>query len=133
LLSRRSRAKRNNLESPAPDGHLFEPDDNSGRADGLFKAAASRTPTTVNFSQADIASLLELFENAKTFGSLIQVPPKLAAKLPEIEKRLDNVLTHGDLTHASAHVLKPLLQQARLLEGSTMPWLRIHRTWGSCL
>ena len=38
-----------------------------------------------------------LFENAKTFGSLIQVPPKLAAKLPEIEKRLDDVLKHGDL------------------------------------
>ena len=39
-------------------------------------------------SQGDIASLLELFEDAKTFGSLIQVPPKLAAKLPEIEQRL---------------------------------------------
>jgi type II restriction/modification system DNA methylase subunit YeeA len=66
-------------------------------------------------SIADIASLLELFANAKTFGSLIQVPPKLSAKLSEIRKRLDDVLTHGDLTHASAHVLKPLLQQAGLL------------------
>lgn len=66
-------------------------------------------------SQGDIASLLELFENAKTFGSLIQIPPNLAANLPEIEKRLDDVLKHGDLTHASAHVLKPFLQQARLL------------------
>ena len=66
-------------------------------------------------SQGDIASLLELFENAKTFGSLIQVPPKLAAKLPEIEQRLNDVLKHGDLTHASAHVIKPLLQQARFL------------------
>lgn len=66
-------------------------------------------------SQPDIASLLELFENAKTFGSLIQIPPKLAAKLSEIEKRLDDVLDFGDLTHRPAHVLKPLLQQARLL------------------
>lgn len=40
---------------------------------------------------------------------LIQVSPKLAAKLPEIEKRVDEVLTHSDLTHASAHVLKPAL------------------------
>jgi hypothetical protein len=103
------------LESPAPDGHLFEPDDNLFTRAEAVKAAASRTPTTVNFTQADIASLLELFENAKTFGSLIQVPPKLAAKLPEIEKRLDAVLTHGDLTHASAHVLKPLLRQGMLL------------------
>jgi len=107
--------KEGELESPAPDGHLFEPDDNLFTRAEAAKAAASRTPTTVNFSQADIASLLELFENAKTFGSLIKVPPKLAAKLPEIEKRLDDVLTHGDLTHASAHVLKPLLQQAGLL------------------
>jgi len=66
-------------------------------------------------SQGDIASLLALFENAKTFGSLIQVPPKLTKKLSEIENRLDQVLKHGDLTHASAHVLKPLIQQARLL------------------
>ena len=66
-------------------------------------------------SQSDIISVLELFENAKTFGSLIQVPPKLAATLPEIEKRLADVLKHGDLMHTSGHVIKPLLQQARLL------------------
>jgi type II restriction/modification system DNA methylase subunit YeeA len=107
--------KEGELESPAPDGYLFEPDDNLFTRAEATKATASRTPTTVNFSQADIASLLELFENANTFGSLIQVPPKLAAKLPEIEKRLDDVLKFGDLTHASAHVLKPLLRQARLL------------------
>jgi hypothetical protein len=82
--------------------------------DGLFsnKGLAEKG----HVSQGDIVALLELFENAKTFGSLIQVPPKLALKLPEIEKRLNEVLTHGDLTHASAHVLKPLLQQARLLD-----------------
>jgi len=107
--------KEGELESPAPDGHLFESDDNLFTRAEDAKAAASRTPTTVNFSQADIATLLELFEHAKTFGSLIQIPPKLAAKLPEIEKRLDDVLNCGDLTHASVRVLKPLLRQARLL------------------
>jgi hypothetical protein len=107
--------KQGELESPAPDGYLFEPDDNLFTRAEEIKAAASRTLTTVNFSQADIALLLELFENAKTFGSLIHVTPKLAAKLPEIEKRVNDVLRFGDLTHASAHVLKPLLQQARLL------------------
>ena len=71
-----------------------------------------------------------MFENAKTFGSLIQIPPKLAAKLPEIEKRLNDVLKHGDLTHASAHVLKPLLAAGSTAwQDSTTPWLRIHRTW----
>jgi type II restriction/modification system DNA methylase subunit YeeA len=94
-----------------PNEYLFE--EIQEEKDGLFsnKALAEKG----HVSQGDIASLLELFENAKTFGSLIQVPPKLVAKLPEIEKRLDDVLTHGDLTHASAHVLKPFLLQAGLL------------------
>ncbi|TWW11162.1 class I SAM-dependent DNA methyltransferase [Planctomyces bekefii] len=107
--------KEDELESSAPDGHLFETDDNLFTRAEAAKAAASRAPTTVNFSQADIASLLEFFEKANTFGSLIQIHPKLVAKLLEIEKRLDDVLNFGDLTHASAHVLKPLLRLARLL------------------
>ena len=94
-----------------PSEYLFEEIEEEKA--GLFSRKALAEKGHV--SQGDIASLLELFENAKTFGSLIQVPPKLAAKLPEIEKRLDDVLKYGDLTHASAHVLKPLLQQARLL------------------
>jgi type II restriction/modification system DNA methylase subunit YeeA len=80
---------------------------------GLFSKKALAEKAYV--SQGDITSLLDLFENAKTFGSLIQVQSKLAAKLPEIEKRLDDVLKRGDLTHAAAHVMKPLLHQARLL------------------
>ena len=66
-------------------------------------------------AQADVATLLELFEDAKTFGSLIQVPPKLTEKLPSIEQRLRDVLQHGDLTHATAGVIAPLLLQARFL------------------
>lgn len=94
-----------------PKEYLFE--EIQEEKDGLFSKRAMAEKGHV--SQTDIACLLELFENAKTFGSLIQIPPKLAVKLPEIEKRLDDVLKFGDLTHASAHVLKPLLQQARLL------------------
>lgn len=94
-----------------PTEYLFE--EIQEEKDGLFSKKALAEKGHV--SQGDIGSLLALFENAKTFGSLIQVPPKLAVKLPEIEKRLDDVLKHGDLTHASAHVLKPLLQQARFL------------------
>jgi type II restriction/modification system DNA methylase subunit YeeA len=94
-----------------PSEYLFEEIEEEKA--GLFskKALAEKG----HISQADIAYLLELFENAKTFGSLIQIPPKLVAKLPEIEKRLDDVLKFGDLTHASAHVLKPVLPQAWLL------------------
>jgi type II restriction/modification system DNA methylase subunit YeeA len=94
-----------------PVEHLFE--EIEEERDGLFNKKALAEKGQV--SQAAIASLLELFENAKTFGSLIQVPPKLAAKLPEVEKRLEDVLKRGDLTHALAHVLKPLIQQARML------------------
>lgn len=94
-----------------PKEYLFE--EIQEEKDGLFSKKALAEKGHV--SQADIASLVELFENAKTFGSLIQIPPKLAAKLPEIEKRLDDVLKFGDLTHASAHVLNPLLRQVRLL------------------
>ena len=64
-----------------PSEYLFEEiEDEKAR---LFSKKAMAEKGHV--SQADIATLLELFENAKTFGSLIQVPPKLAAKLPEIE------------------------------------------------
>jgi type II restriction/modification system DNA methylase subunit YeeA len=94
-----------------PKEYLF--DEIQEEKDGLFSKKALAEKGHV--SQADIAGLVELFEHAKTFGSLIQVPPKLAVKLPEIEKRLDDVLKCGDLTHVPAQVLKPLLLQAMLL------------------
>ena len=68
-------------------------------------------------SQGNIAILLDLFENGDTFGSLIQIPSNLAATMPKIEQRLKDVLKHGDLTHAPAHVIKSLLKQAQLLAG----------------
>jgi len=83
-----------------PKEYLFE--DMQEEKDGLFSKKALAEKGYV--SQSDIASVLALFEDAKTFGSLMQVPPQLAAKLPEIEKRLDDVLKHGDLTHISASI-----------------------------
>ena len=100
-----------NKEEMPPSEYLFEEIENEKTPLFSNKSHAEKG----HVSQGDIASLLALFENAKTFGSLIQVPPKLAAKLPEIERRLDDVLKHGDLTLAPAHVIKPLLQQARFL------------------
>jgi hypothetical protein len=98
-------------EEMPPSEYLYEEVEEEKA--GLFSKKALAEKGHV--SQGDIASLLALFENAKTFGSLIQVPPKLAAKLPAIEKRLNDVLRYGDLTHAPAHVLKPLLQQTQFL------------------
>jgi hypothetical protein len=66
-------------------------------------------------AEADVAALLELFEDAKTYGSLIQIPAGLAEKLPAIEERLVAVLKDGDLTHAQAGVIAPLLRQAAVL------------------
>ncbi len=100
-----------NKEELPPSEYLFEEIENEDTP--LFSRKTQGEKEHV--SQGDIVSLLALFENAKTFGSLIEVPPKLAAKVPEIERRLKDVLKHGDLTHAPAHVLKPLLQQARFL------------------
>jgi type II restriction/modification system DNA methylase subunit YeeA len=94
-----------------PSEYLFE--EIQEEKDGLFSKKALAEKGCV--SKGDIASLLELFENAKTLGSLIQIPPKLADTLPAIEMRLDDVLKCGDLTHAPAHDLKPLLRQARRL------------------
>jgi hypothetical protein len=91
----------------------YLPEEIQEEKDGLFGKNALKEKLHV--LPHDIADLLELFENAKTFGSLIQVPQKLAAKLTEIEKRLADVLKHGDLTHASAHVLKQIVLQAKLL------------------
>ncbi len=100
-----------NKEEMPPSEFLFEEIENENTP--LFSKRALAEKGHV--SQGDIASLLALFENARTFGSLIQVPPRLAAKLPEIERRLNEVLKHGDLTHTSAHVIKPLIQQTRML------------------
>ena len=100
-----------NKEESPPSEFLFDEIENENTP--LFSKKTRGEKGHV--SQGDIASLLTLFENAKTFGSLIQVPPKLAVKLLEIEQRLNDVLKHGDLTHTPARVIKPLLQQARML------------------
>ena len=109
-------SERQETEPPRPDGFLFETENN------LFThAAESRAAETIanrslpSITKEDIASLITLFENAKTFGSLIQVPSKWVGKLPDIAKRLEDVLKYGDLTHTFARVLEPLLRQARLL------------------
>jgi Eco57I restriction-modification methylase len=66
-------------------------------------------------SYDDVSSLLAAFQDAKTFGSLIQISSALSKKLPQLENRLNYVLEHGDMVHAAAITIKPLLRQARLL------------------
>jgi hypothetical protein len=62
----------------------------------------------------DLTELQRLFEHATTFGSLIQVPEGLAAKLPALKQL--NEATSQDLFVADAlKCLGPLVQQAEML------------------
>ncbi|MFC1792654.1 BREX-1 system adenine-specific DNA-methyltransferase PglX [Planctomycetota bacterium] len=62
----------------------------------------------------DLTELKRLFKHATTFGSLIQVPERLAEKLPALEQLSD--ATSEDLFVSEARErLGPLVQQAELL------------------
>lgn len=63
---------------------------------------------------ADLTELKRLFEHAKTFGSLIQVPEELAAKLPAL-KHLSEATSQDLFVSEALKHLKLLVQQAELL------------------
>ena len=56
-------------ETPPP-GQLFETEDN------LFTQVATTASASQTSALTDVKALVDLFEHAKTFGSLIQVPPR---------------------------------------------------------
>lgn len=71
---------------------------------------------STGITQADLQELLDLFEHASTFGSLIQVPATFSKKLPDLEIKLNTGLASGDIfSQQSAQELLPLVQQAKLL------------------
>ncbi len=88
------------------------------QSDRLFEVeetlfSKSQLAVAGELTQADIAVLIHLFEDAKTFGSLIRIPPKLAEKLPLIEERTRLVAQRGD--HQSQYLAKsflPFVEQA---------------------
>ncbi|GAO25245.1 type II restriction enzyme [Alicycliphilus sp. B1] len=66
--------------------------------------------------RATIAALVETFEHAKTFGSLIQIPYALKTHLAVLPQVLALVKQSGDMyANAAADDLLPLVQQARVL------------------
>ena len=78
--------------------------------------AFSQDLASTGIAQADLKELLELFEHASTFGSLIQIPQALAKKLPDLETKLNTASESGDIfAQQSAQDLLPLVQQAKLL------------------
>ncbi len=92
---------------PPPD-RLFEDEDT------LF--TKQRMSVAGEVSQTDVAVLIELFEAAHNFGSLIAVPPKLATRLTLIEERARDVVRHAeDLFSATAASFLPVIEQAKFL------------------
>ncbi|QQN89707.1 BREX-1 system adenine-specific DNA-methyltransferase PglX (plasmid) [Acinetobacter variabilis] len=78
--------------------------------------AFSQDLASANIAQTDLKELLDLFEHASTFGSLIQIPQAFAKKLPDLETKLNTALVSGDIfSQQSAQELLPLVQQAKLL------------------
>lgn len=78
--------------------------------------AISQDLASTGIAQADLKELLDLFEHASTFGSLIQIPEAFAKKLPDLESKLNKALESGDIfAQQSAQELLPLVQQAKLL------------------
>jgi len=95
-----------------PPGQLFETEDN------LFTRAASTTAPPPAVSLSDVKAVIDLFEHAKTFGSLIQVPEALASRLPRIEQRCREVAAQtGEIVSRTAAKFLPIVEQARMLAG----------------
>lgn len=66
--------------------------------------------------RADLLSLLNVFEHATTFGSLIQIPKELAQNLVDLEVKLTEIINSKNLlAEPVAKQLLPLVQQAQFL------------------
>ena len=77
---------------------------------------ATPTRPTDNALQPTIAALIATFEHAKTFGSLIQIPPQLNAGVHKLLQTVQQTMESGDLyARAAAQDVWPLLRQAQVL------------------
>ncbi|MER2513944.1 MAG: BREX-1 system adenine-specific DNA-methyltransferase PglX, partial [Nitrosomonas ureae] len=85
----------------------------------LFAKVAKETDVLTEDEKltiTDLNELLELFESAKTFGSLIRIPEEIMEKLPLIRERLKKASASGDLmARQSADLLKPYFRQTVLM------------------
>jgi len=80
-------------------------------AEGLAKGVEL---SDYGLKPGDLTELKRLFEHATTFGSLIQVPEGLAAKLPAL-KQLSEATSQDLFVSEALKRLGPLVQQAELL------------------
>ncbi len=99
-------------EKQPPSGELFE--EIADEKSPLF--SRKNLSKAGDISQADVAHLIDLFEHGKTFGSLIQIPEKLAEKLPAIAQRVDDVIAHGGMfEQGTAREFRALIEQSQIL------------------
>lgn len=78
--------------------------------------AFSQDLASTGIDQTDLKELLDLFEHASTFGSLIQIPAAFTKKLPDLEEKLNIASESGDIfSQQSAQELLPIVEQAKLL------------------
>ncbi len=73
---------------PAPDGFLFETEETLFTRSPTNDANTAAKGHSLNIDKEEVATLINVFKNSKTFGSLLQIPSTLSAKIPEVENRL---------------------------------------------
>ena len=88
-----------------------------GMTESIFEDAQSNLIDAVDdVDFTALQSVLVLFEHAKTFGSLIQVPQDKMAYLHDLHSQLQTLLLQGDsYQKPAAAVLLPFVQQAQVL------------------
>jgi len=86
-----------------------------GQSQSLFEAEQKELSSNDNTYQA-IVDLIERFQNAKTFGSLIEVPNSFEAPLKRLLEVLTELVESGDtMQKTAAKQLMPIVQQAWVL------------------
>ncbi len=82
------------------------------------EGSAAELHSALNAPQIDyamVSQLVQAFEQAKTFGSLIQIPDELASALPGLRQELEAVREGGDLLgRDAAETLLRLVAQAEV-------------------
>ena len=83
---------------------------------GLNADQLAQSLSKFGVNRNTIADLIDTFQHAKTFGSLIQIPAKLANALSDLNEQCQQAQNTGDLfAQEAAQSLLPLITQASLL------------------
>jgi type II restriction/modification system DNA methylase subunit YeeA len=83
---------------------------------GLNVDQFAQSLSQFDINRNTIADLIDTFQHAKTFGSLIKIKPALATQLAKLKTQLVKAIKEGDLfAKESAMQILPLMQQAELL------------------